>query len=97
LRNQIKALKDTFLALQDAERIHQLARAEEALARTNLRKQYEINYLEARKEYGWMAAVHLFPKINCQVSRQKQKAVAEIIRNDPENDTNPAGTVTFIK
>jgi len=90
LRSQIKAPKEAFEAFQASARAYQLARAEEAIARANLRKQYEINYLEARKEYGRATADHLFPQINSKVSREEQKVAEEIIRDNPENDSNPA-------
>lgn len=49
--------------LNEAIRKLKLAEAEEEIAQAALRRQYEINYLDARAEYGKVFAERLFPSI----------------------------------
>ncbi len=62
LRNQTAASLTAIEKLRQAEAAEKTALTEENLARAALRKQFELNYLEARKIFGKEQAERLFPK-----------------------------------
>lgn len=56
-RKAIKAYEESIKQLKTTQ-------AEEDIAKATLRRQYEINYLDARKQLGKTLAERLFPKLN---------------------------------
>jgi hypothetical protein len=61
IRTLAAAVRDAFTALDAAIRASKAAEAEEEIAQAALRRQYEVNYLEARKQLGRTLAERLFP------------------------------------
>jgi hypothetical protein len=64
LRAKIEAARASNAAFLEAIRNQKLAEAEEEIAQANLRRQYEFNYLDARKTLGRAVAERLFPQIS---------------------------------
>lgn len=56
-----RAANTTYL---EAIRSQKVAEADEEIAQANLRRQYELNYLEARKTLGRAIAERLFPSFS---------------------------------
>ena len=63
LRQQITVSRKTMKAYDDVLQQIKTCEAEEEIARGTLRRQYESNYLDARKQLGKMRAERLFPKL----------------------------------
>jgi len=61
LRTAISEANAAFKAHDEAVTAVQVADAAESLAASNLRKQYEANYLDARKQLNRALAERLFP------------------------------------
>jgi hypothetical protein len=61
LRTAISEVNAAFKAHDEAVTAMQVADAAESLAASNLRKQYEANYLDARKQLNRALAERLFP------------------------------------
>jgi hypothetical protein len=61
IRTLATAVRNSFTALETAIRTLKAAEAEEEIAQAALRRQYELNYLEARKQLGRPLAERLFP------------------------------------
>jgi hypothetical protein len=62
LREKIDASRSKITLYQDAIRAHKMAEADEEIAQLNVRRQYEANYLNARKDLGRVLAERLFPQ-----------------------------------
>ena len=63
LRERITASRESINAYYEAIRGQKVAEAEEEIAQADFRRQYEANYLDARKEFGRTMAERLFPSI----------------------------------
>jgi len=61
LQKLIREMEKSIQKLFNAKRQEKIAKTEMELAKADLRKQYEGNYLDARKELGKKAASQLFP------------------------------------
>ena len=61
IRTLATAVRDAFAALETAIRTRKAAEAEEEISQAALRRQYELNYLEARKQLGRTLAERIFP------------------------------------
>ncbi len=61
LRAKVETARASNAAFLEAIRNQKLAEAEEEIAQANLRRQYEFNYLDARKTLGRAMAERLFP------------------------------------
>ncbi len=55
-----------------------IVKAEEKIAQTKLREQYEINYINSRKKLGRVLADRLFPVINSRKARKIADAAEKI-------------------
>jgi hypothetical protein len=62
LRTLATGVRDALTAQEAAVRAAKTAEAEEELAQATLRRQYEANYLDARKALGKVRAERLFPR-----------------------------------
>jgi len=62
LRTLAAGVREALTALDTAVRVQKSAEAEEELAQGVLRRQYEANYLDARKALGRTIAERLFPR-----------------------------------
>lgn len=76
LRKQVANSRKAIKAYEDAIKQVKTAEAEEEIARATLRRQYENNYLDARKQLGKIRAERLFPKLNTS-SKATPAAVTE--------------------
>ncbi len=56
---------------------HKIAEAEEEIARTALRRQYESNYLAAREKFGRLVAENLFPDLAARKKAETEGAPGE--------------------
>lgn len=63
LRDKVAASRKAIKAYDDSIKQVKLAENEEEMAKATLRRQYENNYLDARKQLGKMRAERLFPKL----------------------------------
>jgi len=63
LRTKVAASRKAIKAYDDSMKQIKLAETEEEMAKATLRKQYENNYLDARKQLGKTRAERLFPKL----------------------------------
>lgn len=64
LRNQVAASRKAIRAYEDVIKQLKSCEADEEIAQATLRRQYENNYLDARKQLGKIRAERLFPKVN---------------------------------
>ena len=64
LRNQVAASRKAIKAYEDVIKQLENCEADEEIAQATLRRQYENNYLDARKQLGKIRAERLFPKLN---------------------------------
>ena len=64
LRNQVAASRKAIKAYEDVIKQLKNCEADEEIAQATLRRQYENNYLDARKQLGKIRAERLFPKLN---------------------------------
>ncbi|MEQ9438721.1 MAG: hypothetical protein RIG62_06715 [Cyclobacteriaceae bacterium] len=64
LHDQVAASRKAMKAYDNAVNQIKISEAEEEIARSTLRRQYENNYLDARKQLGKIRAERLFPKLN---------------------------------
>jgi hypothetical protein len=64
LRDRVAASRKAIKAYEESIKQLKTAQAEEDIAKATLRRQYEINYLDARKQLGKTLAERLFPKLN---------------------------------
>lgn len=71
LRAKVEVSRAANAAYFEAIRNQKLAEADEEIAQANLRRQYEFNYLEARKMLGRAAAERLFPPGNAGKEPEK--------------------------
>ena len=71
LRNQVAASRKAIRAYEDMIKQLKACEADEEIAQATLRRQYENNYLDARKQFGKSRAERLFPKLN-NVNRSSQ-------------------------
>ena len=67
LRAQVTASRKAIKAYQDIITQAKTCEAEEEIAQATLRRQYENNYLDARKQLGKKLAERLFPKLTTSV------------------------------
>ncbi len=63
LRTRIAASRKAIAAYEASGQQVKQCRAEVDMAKATLRRQYETNYLEARKQFGKTRAERLFPKL----------------------------------
>jgi hypothetical protein len=63
LRAKTMVAREMQAAYLEGIRSQKAAEAEEEIAQANLRRQYEVNYLEARKALGRTVAERLFPRL----------------------------------
>lgn len=63
LRDKVAASRKAIKAYDDSLKQVKLAENEEEMAKATLRRQYENNYLDARKQLGKTRAERLFPKL----------------------------------
>ncbi len=63
LRTRITASRKAIAAYEASGQRMKQSRAEEQIAKATLRRQYEANYLDARKQFGKARAERLFPKL----------------------------------
>lgn len=75
LRTQITASRKAIKAYEEMMSQVKISQAEEEIGRATLRRQYENNYLEARKQLGKIRAERLFPKLN--TSNRSAQSVEE--------------------
>ena len=73
LRTQIATSRKAIKAYEEMVSQVKTCQAEEQIARATLRRQYENNYLDARKQLGKIRAERLFPKLSTS-SRSTQPA-----------------------
>ncbi len=64
LRQKVAGARKAIGAYQESVQVVKVAETECEMARAELRRQYEINYLDARKLMGKPLAERLFPKLN---------------------------------
>ncbi len=64
LKGKIAASRQAIDALYLAVTEQKKAEAEEEIAQLKLRRQYELNYLDARRTLGKDAAERLFPRVS---------------------------------
>lgn len=64
LRSRIDAGRQAIKVYDDTVKQLKLYMNEEDIAKSTLRRQYENNYLDARKQLGKIRAERLFPKLN---------------------------------
>jgi hypothetical protein len=74
LRKQVAESLAAIEKLRQAEAAEKTASTEEDLARVALRKQFELNYLEARKIFGKEQAERLFVKISAPSTKNKKES-----------------------
>jgi hypothetical protein len=75
LRKQVANSRKAIKTYEEAVKQLKTADAEEEIAKATLRRQYENNYLDARKQLGKIRAERLFPKLN---TASKASPAAEI-------------------
>ena len=76
LRTFINASLKAILAYQESVQVLKACETECEMARTALRRQYEVNYLDARKQLGRALAERLFPALNTRSKSDKTSADA---------------------
>lgn len=64
-------VRSALRALDSAVRAQKTAEAEEELAQAAMRRQYEVNYFEARKTLGRVVAERLFPRASRAASEEE--------------------------
>jgi hypothetical protein len=64
LRTRAQEVRTAITAMENAIRARAAALAEEEIAQAALRRQYEGNYLDARRSLGRAQAERLFPSVN---------------------------------
>lgn len=64
LRAKVSVSRAANVTYLEAIRSQKVAEADEEVAQDNLRRHYEINYLEARKTLGRVIAERLFPSFS---------------------------------
>ena len=66
LREKIEASRSAITGYHTAIRDQKIAEAEEEIAQSELRQQYEFNYLDARRKLGRTMAERLFPRTSAR-------------------------------
>jgi len=84
LRTAAQDVRDALKAQNDAVRAQKSAEAEEEIAQAALRRLYEANYLDARRQWGRPFAERLFPRL------YTGKAKDDGGDPTPENGSKPA-------
>lgn len=84
LRAAAQDVRDALKAQNDALRAQKSAEAEEEIAQAALRRQYEANYLDARRQWGRPFAERLFPRL------YSGKAKDSGSEPSPESSSKPA-------
>lgn len=79
IKTQTAVVRNAIAAHKEAIRKQKLEEAEVEIAKMDLVRAYEVNYLDARKQNGAIAADRLFPQF---ISRDKDEAPEK-----PENST----------
>ena len=77
LRTFINASLKAIRAYQESVQVLKVCETECEMARTALRRQYEVNYLDARKQLGKKLAERLFPSLNARSLSDKTSADVE--------------------
>ncbi len=77
LRQKVEGARKAIRAYRESVQVVKVAETECEMARADLRRQYENNYLDARKLMGKTVAERLFPKINNTNRSGKTTAEAE--------------------
>ena len=78
LREKISDSREAISAYHEAIRGQKIAEAEEEIVQAAFRQQYEVNYLDSRKEFGRVMAERLFPKITGRSTVQELPEKEEI-------------------
>lgn len=75
LKNKLHKLEKTRKLFQEAKHAEKLAEVDEQMAKADLCKAYEANYLDARHTFNRDFAESLFPKItkNCNSSKMEEE------------------------
>ncbi len=77
LEARAKAVRDAIAAHGKSIIAHKIAEAEEEIARTALRRQYESNCLAAREKFGRLVAENLFPDLAARKKAEAEGAPAD--------------------
>jgi hypothetical protein len=85
LKESISKCREALTAYNERIRLLKVAEADEKIAKSNLRKQYEFNYYDSVKLFGKIFAERLFPPIN---GASKKKSNGEDEVNTPIEETN---------
>ncbi len=80
LREAAQTVREALNAHRDAIRTQKGAEAEEDIAKSALRRKYEANYLDARKQWGRVLADRLFP--NLYPSKRSGSDAAKVLRGE---------------
>ncbi len=72
LREKVTRCQTAITNYYEAIRQQKRAEAEEEIAAAKLRQIYEINYLDARKEFGKVNAEQLFPQMSSTVKNEPE-------------------------
>ncbi len=83
LRKQVAASRKAIKAYEDVIKQLKSCEADEEIAQATLRRQYENNYLDARKQLGKIRAERLFPKLN-----NANRSAQTVEEDDREEETN---------
>jgi hypothetical protein len=68
LQTKVDSFRTKFTHVETTIRAQKQAEAEEEIAKMNLRRKYEDNYLAARKELGKVVAERLYPQIGTKTT-----------------------------
>ena len=88
IKESITKCREALLAYNETLRLLKGAEAEEKIAKSNLRKQYEFNYYDSVKLFGKIFAERLFPPIN---GASKKKSNGEDEETTPTEETTKTG------
>ena len=74
LREKVEASRSAISRYHTAIRDQKIAEAEEEIAQSELRQQYEFNYLDARRKLGRVMADRLFPRTSTRQIAETEPA-----------------------
>ncbi len=80
LREAAQAVREALTMHREAIRAQKAAEAEEDIAKSALRRKYEANYLDARKQWGRLVADRLFP--NLYPSKRSGADTSKVVKGD---------------
>ncbi len=87
LQEGIDKCREALANYHNAIRKQKEAEAQEEIAKSNLAKQYEFNYLDSVKMFGKSFANRLFPVIHSSRKNQAGKKEKEITQTDKQEST----------